>query len=245
MSGQILDRVRKLLARSKSDNVHEAALAAEMAQRLMTEHKLHMSDVEIAAEAAEPVVSGEALNEGQASVTTWQVRLLGGVARANSCRILIQSSRRGMREGRLTVYGKQSDVDSTLYLYRYVAAEINRLCKAWGDQGAFGRAARNSFRVGAANTIRRRLTEARAAEQAKWAETGAAAAGALIHLRNSDAAAEEHINKIAGDSARGWAGSAPASARGYVAGQRAADSINIGGSRGALGAPSRQIRSGS
>jgi hypothetical protein len=241
----VLERVRKLLARSKSDNVHEASLAAEMAQRLMTEHKLHMSDVEIAAEAAQPVVSGEALNEGQASVTTWQVRLLGGVARANSCRILIRSSRRGLREGRLTVYGKQADVDSTLYLYRYFAEEINRLCKAWGDEGGYGRAARNSFRVGAANSIRQRLSEARAAEQARWAEGGAAAAGALVHLRSSDAAAEEHVNKIAGDGARGWAASAPTSARGYVAGQHAARGINIGGARSVLAAPSKQIRGGS
>jgi len=41
-----IGRIKKLLALSKSANVHEAALAMEHAQRLMTEHNLSMTDVQ-------------------------------------------------------------------------------------------------------------------------------------------------------------------------------------------------------
>ena len=42
---RIIEKVRKLLALSQSDNEHEAAAAAAKAQALLSEYNLSMSDV--------------------------------------------------------------------------------------------------------------------------------------------------------------------------------------------------------
>ena len=77
---RIIERVRKLLALSNSSNEHEAALAAAHAQRLLAEHNLAMSELELQAEGA-----GEAELVVAKTVAKWLSSLFATVANAFDC----------------------------------------------------------------------------------------------------------------------------------------------------------------
>lgn len=48
IQARILDKLKKLLALSKSDNPHEAALALQRAQKLMGAYGISQSELELA-----------------------------------------------------------------------------------------------------------------------------------------------------------------------------------------------------
>ncbi|MDG4949144.1 MULTISPECIES: DUF2786 domain-containing protein [Actinobacillus] len=50
---KLLEKIKKLLALSKSPNIHEATRALEMAQKLMKKHKISRDDVEISENTTE------------------------------------------------------------------------------------------------------------------------------------------------------------------------------------------------
>lgn len=85
----IIEKVKKLLARASSSEPHEAALALQMAQRMMAEHNLTMETVEV----------GEIRSERLRSVATkskakgWELRLYDGIAKAIGCGLMFS---RGM-----------------------------------------------------------------------------------------------------------------------------------------------------
>lgn len=82
---EVLARIKKLLALSKSSNVNEAAVALRTAQRMMEEHNLTTEAVEV----------GQILEEGLRSVATatrakaWELRLYKGVAQAFGCELYL------------------------------------------------------------------------------------------------------------------------------------------------------------
>jgi hypothetical protein len=84
----IVDKVKKLLALSKSSNPNEAAAAAARAAELMFEHKIEAADLEITGGAKRPV---EAVTEATLSNGDWREfwkgQLAEAVARSMSCRV--------------------------------------------------------------------------------------------------------------------------------------------------------------
>ncbi len=77
---RIIERVRKLLALSNSSNEHEAALAAAHAQRLLAEHNLAMSELDLQDEGA-----GEVELKVAKTVPKWLSSLFATVANAFDC----------------------------------------------------------------------------------------------------------------------------------------------------------------
>ena len=225
-----LDKIRKLMAKANDPcNVHEAAAAAEAAQRLMLLHKIEEAELAgVETPDDEPITDMDLLADSrQVAPTSWQQILLGAIARSCFCRLIVTRSAAGVK-GRLQVFGRRSDLDAVAYLYRAVSNQINALCDAWGRVYDVTRGDRNGFRYGAAVTISNRMQQARQAQEREIGST------ALVPIRKADAAVDSHIEERF-RTLRTVQHRGPSSLGGYVAGRHAGEHISVGGARGGLG----------
>lgn len=154
---EALDRVQKLLRLAKSDNPHEAANAAAMAQKIIDRHKLDVASLEDTA-TVEPV-RDETLDS---KTSSWLIRLAGTLAALNNVQHYYRPRRKETAwrvgaEGSIQLIGRASDVQTVRYLYQWLSKEIDRLCDRDG-QGE-GKTWRNNFRLGAVESVGRRLRE--------------------------------------------------------------------------------------
>lgn len=149
----IIEKIKKLLALSKSSNEHEAALAAAHAQRLLSEHNLAMTDVEAGREAgaAEKVETDSAK-----TLPKWVWRLLGGVQAAFDCQVV----HKGI--GKIVFIGVGADAQVASYTFTYLDKTIRRLCREYMKSIAARRETmnvsdvamvRNSYYLGVANAV--------------------------------------------------------------------------------------------
>lgn len=178
----ILRRVAKLLKLATSTNPNEAANAAAQAQRLMDEHRLSTDDVRGASDA-DPMEQADVDMGGRKVRSVWRGRLAYSVGQHNGCVVFWVGAR-------LQAVGRRSDVRVALYLYDYLAGEIDRL--ATRASIGRGRAYANAFRNGAVGIIAQRLADDRASQA-----TGAASS-ALVLRRDTAARAwlTEHHGKL-------------------------------------------------
>ena len=175
-----IDKIMRLLELSKSENVHEASLAAMRAQELMERHKLHISDIEADngddQEGWKPGPINEYSLELGKVAHRWAINLLSTIAYVNQCSMCFYRARqrdrfRGdagdpNRPARALLLGREEDIRTVLYMYRYLFVEITRLCekehaKAKRQGQKTNRSWTNSFRIGAVVEISGRLKEAR------------------------------------------------------------------------------------
>jgi hypothetical protein len=155
---KILTRLKRLLALAQSDNVHEAANAAGLAQKLMTEHQL--SEAMLASLGATTLdtsgpaeVSDDYLAERKphsARKELWKGSIAAALADANACKTYWQGPN-------LRVIGTPINAGTVRYLYAYLTREVERLAAAY--KGRCDRKWLNSFRVGAAYEIADKIRE--------------------------------------------------------------------------------------
>lgn len=157
----IISLVRKLLALSKSDNPHEASLAAEKAQTLLLKHNLELSHVETEEDSTDLI----AREDFRAGDGVWQLQLASAVAKANMCRIVRTHERNpSTKPGaaswlkRYAIFGRPENIEVVKYLYAYLQREIKRLCEEATPLGA-DKSFAAAFRVGAAGIVAKRLHE--------------------------------------------------------------------------------------
>ncbi len=135
----IVDRIKKLMSLSHSDNVHEAAEAAAQAQRLMMEHKIEMADLSLNSNEKrlpeEVVETGlEGTLERRSKAVQWRISLSSRIAGAFNCKVYFHS-----RTNFIGVMGLKSDVETVQYLMQYFGLEIERLVeKSWKELKAQG-----------------------------------------------------------------------------------------------------------
>jgi hypothetical protein len=158
---RILDKIKKLLALSKSSNPHEAALAAEKAQELMFAHHLTMAEVELAAGRTDQW-SMEEIHLGTMGSINWKRNLFTGVAQSNFCHALWYScTPTGIAIGRL------HNVKLVHHLYEYLHCTIDRLADS--DMGRLKPSRENGtswkmmFCMGASDIVIYRLWQKRQA----------------------------------------------------------------------------------
>ncbi len=242
---KIIERIQKLNKLATSSNVNEAAAAAAMAQRLMTEHRI--SEAQLSAEHDEadaPITDMDVLAaSGNKRPQTWLVWLATGAARANGCRIVIWNSSHGGRKGAIKLYGRQQDIDAARYIFLMLKNEIDRLGKAanYKDRGAT-----HSFKLGAAIEIAARLTETKDTMQKQLKAAvdfgNLRAGGALTVINKTEDRVKARVEEILGGSSRHFHGSGPSQFSAYNAGREAGRGVNLGGgSRGALPSSPKQI----
>lgn len=145
MNTSILEKIRKLLALSKSDNANEAAVAAAAAQRLMTEHQI--AEAELGSTAADERAQREVdplFTTNGSTMPAWLDVLSLGICKANGVYSFIDGVRGKPR--RLVLIGRPSDVASVRYLFAWLRLEIERLTKR--NVAGKGRTAVASYRMG-------------------------------------------------------------------------------------------------
>ena len=230
---KIIDRIRKLLELSKSNNEHEAAAAAERASVLMLEYQISL--VSLDSLPTEPI-GKHSIESGNRTVS-WKGSLANGVAQSYGCRMY-------WRKAEIIIVGRTSDVAAVRYTYQYLAREVNRLAeRAWKQTQTFDSARRwkHAFRVGAAQTIKQRLIGARRenmGQQASQARTPATVA-ALMRIAQADEGVAAYYEEVTRGSRRVRVSAS--SHWGYSAGCEAGQTLRLGHSS-ALSAPARQLK---
>jgi len=125
MSERVIERVRKLLALSRSSNPHEASAAAEKARELVEKYKLAQADIEMKEEGA--AIESHPYSQ---NVVGWQRDLGFVLARSFFCRA-IHTPRGKDTGGRCWLHfiGKPEDIATTLALFNFLRRELKRLAK--------------------------------------------------------------------------------------------------------------------
>jgi hypothetical protein len=233
---EALEKAAKLLRLAQSSNPHEAALAASRAQEIMDRFKLTSDAVagvggEIRSE--EPIRNfAEDPLESGSKIDRWRAWLAMEVAKANQCKVY---GGRG-----LFLIGRASDVTSVRYLYAWLTREIERL--AARDCAGNGRTYWNNYRLGAVETVVRRLKESQAetvrAVKAEALESGGERALILVEtsaraLAERAVAVEQwakaNMNLVRGSGSRSTFHSGA-----REAGRRAGAEVRMSGARGSL-----------
>ena len=155
----ILQKIKKLLALSKSANEHEAALAAAHAQRLLSEHNLAMADV---GDTTPPEKADCQATPSTKAPPKWVVALAGVVAVAFDCRVV-----RFRAESKLVFVGVGPDPQVACFTYQFLLGRLKKLSSAYIRNQFQGRVVagtikeqfRRSYLLGAVATISQRLKD--------------------------------------------------------------------------------------
>lgn len=125
----IIEKVRKLLALSASNNVNEAAAAAALANKLIDANRLSEADLEdVVTENIEPIEEDSEHIYVTSKVTGWKSTLITNLAKHYGCAIyndaVIISNR---KQSRYRMVGRRSDLGITRYMFNWLLVEIQRL----------------------------------------------------------------------------------------------------------------------
>lgn len=222
----IITKIRKLLAHATSaeqiGSAEEAAAFFAQAQALATRNQIELASVEVTATEPEDPMVRETLKESGKRMPGWKKVLVCGVCHPLGVFVV---NMRGA--GAFSLAGRSRDVQTATYLYRAICAEIERLARRYAQgQGA---AYTNAFKLGASQTISRRLREQHETTMAEARASGASET-ALVRVEQSLATAETYYRSTMSEGLRLTASRVQHSANdGLVAGRKAGEGINIGG----------------
>ncbi|MCK4536921.1 MAG: DUF2786 domain-containing protein, partial [Desulfuromonadales bacterium] len=128
---KIIDKIRKLLALSKSDNEHEAALAAARAMELLSKHNLNLNEIDL----QDPgVKAGKASSKTYARPQLWMAHLVNAVAAAFDC-----SSYHNRWSHETTFVGVGADPDVAAFTFSYLFHTIKKLATKHVNQKRYNR----------------------------------------------------------------------------------------------------------
>jgi hypothetical protein len=155
-NSKIIDKIQKLLRLAESASVHEAAVAAAQATRLMAIHRIAAAEVEEHDAAEEEPLDEFTVETSKRS--TWRWDLLWAVCGPAGCRPWAQGDARHVR---YLIYGPRAAADTARYQYLLAAKAIERELASRRKAGEIvGRSECHAFRMGAIDEIARRLKQA-------------------------------------------------------------------------------------
>jgi hypothetical protein len=180
----VIDRVRKLRKLATSSNVHEAATAAAIADKLIQEHRLEEAAIEGDEHLDVTIEEDPEFLDLGPRVNSWQwylyTRLIAHYDVAGYA-----SYRGGHRT--LHMIGRKDDIEIARFQCAFYATEINRLAVVVA--GGQGRSALNSFRLGCVRGILESIAEAKRAAMANASQSTA------MVLADRKKEADEALNK--------------------------------------------------
>jgi hypothetical protein len=138
---QAVDKIRKLLSLAQSENEHEAASAAAMAQALMDTHRIEVAMLDESSEPDEEIETWD--DPLQETSATWARTLGHQIARANGC----STYRTGSSQ---IICGRASKVATARYIFAYCKREIEKLA---ARKSGNGRTWLNNYRHGCVAAI--------------------------------------------------------------------------------------------
>ena len=217
-----LRRVQALLAKAEStDFTAEAEVLLAKAQELMARHAIDEAMLAAAGGRADHIVTTRVRVEPP--YASPKATLLGAVARANRCRMVMEGGGRGPRH--CVLVGHSSDIANVEALFAALSLHATRAMLATPVPPHDGaRRFRHAFLLAFAARIGQRLRQAAAAAEAD-AERSTATSVALV-LVDRDAAVEEALREQF-PYLRNVRASASSSA-GLAHGRRAADAAPLG-----------------
>ncbi len=217
MSDKILSKVKNLLELSQNNaNVNEAAVAYKAAQKLLSENRLSMADVECFDDSLDEPVEEGPLYEGKRAIT-WKGSLAHGIAHCNGCEVYWDNH--GYKK-KLTLVGRSSDISIVRWLYSLVSNQIEMFCKAaLISNGGGGKTFSNNFKRGAVDSVLRRLQEAKREVEQKYEGSQA-----LVFVKKKDEAINQHMSKL---NLRSKKTTARYDRRGYSAGIEAGKRVDL------------------
>ena len=113
MDNKIIDKIRKLLALSKSNNVHEAELSMLKAQELLVKYKLSLKEVK------EIKIINSAIKENISKITftkaKWKAELAQLIADNFGCYLYLKTK----RTNTITFLGREEDVEVCNIVFEY------------------------------------------------------------------------------------------------------------------------------
>jgi hypothetical protein len=236
---QVIDKIKKLLASAgQKDNANEAAAAFAQAQRLATKHRIELAQLQTS--SAEPEIDPmvkESINMG-GRVLAWKKVLIHSMQGAFGVYCIVLQGK-----GEYVLAGKSSDVQTALYLYHAISAEIERLAAriVRGKGASYAHA----FKYGAAETVSKRIAEAHV-ETVQAARAEGVSTAALACVEQGREIARAWYMTGLGDTSRVVMRQSRTNVMvdGFAAGRKAGESIDIGGKRGALPSANRVLRAG-
>ncbi len=148
MKDNIISRIKKLIALSKSDNCEEASSAAQKASDLLLKYNISRKDVE-----KKDFHVVEDFIEEKLKVRIWKTILLGAISSLNLCNIVINTDYREKKTN-LNIVGKEQNVIVTKELYKYLVDTIDRISKSKSNMYN----SKDSFKKGMSVRISERLS---------------------------------------------------------------------------------------
>ena len=224
----IIFKLQKLLNHKQSaeaiGNVHEATAFAEKIQKLLTEHKLSITDIAAKEEEKAGVTEGSAVDprrfgmKDKDKIIPWLLRLAQGIAKANDCAILVSShALSGKVSNKFIFVGIDADRIAAEEFFTYMAKLIWEMAGKEGDRQKedfrqeilydLGRCApghlsaklhnfRHSYCMGFANAVVERMTEERQRQMAAQAPQSTA----LVLVDRRGLAVRTHMQKYTATS---------------------------------------------
>lgn len=164
---RIIERIRKLLNLSRSSNPHEAALAAEKVQRMLSEYNLTMESVLEDGKTKADTVHRKTRKD----LEKWAYMLAGRTAYAFDCNYY-----HSLETGETSFVGVGADPEVCGWMYEYLYRTLLRLASEYMRGPArrlrspkAKREARSSFLVGAVEVISdRMIAQKRATPVTPW-----------------------------------------------------------------------------
>lgn len=228
---EIIGRVQKILARTKSRNEHEAAVAAAMAQKFLAEHNLTLAEVE-GIKATSKLVQRTDLNlDLKKNEGRWKELLASYVAEFNGCGLVLLTGWAGKKTQSAAFVGPPEDVEVVKAIYTWVVQQLEGLVgpayQAYCTNLPFYIEPdprprwRRSFFLGAAQTVGVRLRDAWLALQKQSEVTTAI----VLHRKEAIDAFKQQEWPNLGKSR---AATGPGSLAGYLTGRNAGQRVGIG-----------------
>lgn len=189
---RVAERIRKLLALSRSNNEHEAALAASRAAALMLDHRVEV----IAAGGNREPVEEWCLDYGTGPRSVWRGLLAHAAAGVFGCRFYFRGSD-------LMLVGVESARGAVETTYRYLEELVERMASEWAPEASRRSAsvdahfaqALDAYRLGLANGIGKRLHDSRA-RQVELAAMSPRAGTALAVLEDEQEAVDRYVARL-------------------------------------------------
>lgn len=185
MSNQkVINKVKKLLAlHNNNSNLNEATNAYKLAQKILSEHRLSIADIESNNTSIKEDISLSscALYKGKRRIT-WKVNLASIVARNNGCDVILFG-------GNIRLVGRDSDFAIVTWLYNSIATQIEYMAKQSCE--GMGKGYSNDFKLGAVSRVGERLDEASRETRDKYSGTQA-----LTLIDQKDADIKKYVKEV-------------------------------------------------
>jgi hypothetical protein len=250
-----LDKIRKIKAMfegAKSEG--EAQTFAAMMQRMMLQHNIDMTEVEVQQMEADEPVSEQWINpegkdaKAKRTRSYWMEDLAAIVARAHFCDIAVNE-----KTSLIMLIGRKSNIEVAEFMIVTLSRLVHKMAlrewwKEWRRRGGETSYEENrrvreelkGFRVSYVKSFTRRLAERYAEERRKATQGPDATSTALVRVNRAEAATKAYMHDKFKDSK-------PAKeitkfkdtthAAGWRAGREAADKIDLGAGGKAVKSP--------